>query len=445
MNAVSLGYILIVAASLILSACGPAYEARTFGEKDSPGSITGSGPNINDPTLPAGANIVRNASFDQDLSLWEDWGGSSLLTAGALSGGRAVRVSGSGTGGVGQEVLFRVKTGATYQLKVQAKVANATDEAYIGVRFFDLSNATIADLKTRITTTTYFPHTVDVTIPPGASSAKVYLWKQSPASSSADADDFSMILTKAPTAPPKEAAIANPNGFLPTGPTGSYTLVFDDSFSGSGINTTSWNTGLWFNTTINNELQAYRPENVRVGSGSLQLVAENRAALTDWGESKSYASGAINTRNKFAFTFGVVEARLRLPQGAGLASLFYLEPNNKRSPPEINIMNGFGANPGTASFNYKYYDINGVVRALVGNVAGIDYSDSYHTFTVDWSASSIRFFVDGVLHGTYTGDSILRDDAFLVLSLAVGGTMGGPPSGIGFPQTMEVDYVRVWQ
>jgi beta-glucanase (GH16 family) len=177
----------------------------------------------------------------------------------------------------------------------------------------------------------------------------------------------------------------------------------------------------------------------------MQLVAENRSALTDWGETKSYASGAINTRNKFAFTFGVVEARLRLPQGAGLASLFYLEPNNKRSPPEINIMNGLGSNASTASFNYKYYDINGVVRALVGNVAGVDYSDSYHTFTVDWSPTSIRFFVDGVLHGTYTGDSILRDDAFLVLSLAVGGSMAGTPSGIGFPQTMEVDYVRVWQ
>lgn len=442
MRVISVCYIFVF--SWIVSGCGPAFEAYNYGEEGD-GIGQGGGPVIVDPGLPATANIVRNATFTQDMNLWEDWGGSSLLSTGAYSGGRAVRISGSGQGGVGQEVLFRVKTRATYLLKAIAKVASSSDEVYMGVRFFDLSNATIADIRTRVTTTTYQNHSVSVTIPTGASSAKVYVWKQSTSNSFADFDDFSMVMTSPPAPPPKEAVINNPNNYLPTGPIGNYNLVLDESFNGSGLNTSIWNTGLWFNTTINNELQAYRPENVRVSGGNLALVAENRSAQTTWGENKSYASGAITTRNKFTFTYGVVEARMLVPVGQGLYSLFQLQPNNKRSPPEITIMSALGQNPYQTGFNYKFYDINGVVKALVGSVAGVDFSEAYHTFTLEWTDSKINFFVDGILKGTYTGDSVLRDDAFIMLSLAVGGVTPGSPSGIGFPQNLQVDYIRVWQ
>ncbi len=444
MRVISVWYIFVF--TLLVSGCGPSFDAYDYGVDEEGGGLgQGGGPVINDPGLPASANIVRNPSFTQDLDIWEDWGGSSLLSAGAYSGGRGVRISGSGQGGVGQEVLFRVKTRATYLLKAQAKVAAPSDVVYMGVRFFDLSNATIADIRTRITSTTYQPHSVSVTIPTGASSAKVYTWKESAGNSFADVDDFSMVMTSPPAAPPKEAVINNPNNFVPTGPIGNYNLVFDESFNGTGLNTSYWNTGLWFNTTINNEQQAYRPENVRISGGNLSIVAENRAAQTTWGENMSYASGAITTRNKFTFTYGVIEARLRVPVGAGLHSLFQLQPNNKRSPPEITVMQALGQQPHITGFNYKFYDINGAVKALVGTVSGVDFSDAYHLFTFEWTDTRLNFYVDGILKGTYTGDSILRDDAFLMLSLAVGGSIPGAPNGIGFPQSLQVDYVRVWQ
>lgn len=432
--------------TLLVTGCGPSFDAYNYGVDGEGGGIgQGGGPVINDPGLPANANIIRNPSFSQDMTIWEDWGGSALLSAGAYSGGRSVRISGSGQGGVGQEVLFRVKTRASYLLKAQAKVAAASDIVYLGVRFFDLSNATIADQRVRITSTNFQNHQVNVTIPTGASSAKVYVWKESAGNSFTDIDDFSMVMTAPPEAPPKEAVLNNPQNLLPTGPSGSYNLVFNESFDGSGINTSYWNTGLWFNTTINNELQAYRPENVRVSGGNLSLVAENRAAQTTWGENMDYASGAITTRNKFTFTYGVIEARLRVPVGTGLHSLFQLQPNNKRSPPEITVMQGLGKNPGATGFSYKFYDINGAVKALVGSVSGVDFSDAYHLFTLEWTETKINFYVDGILKGTYTGDSILRDDAFILLSLAVGGVVPGSPSGVGFPQSMQADYVRIWQ
>ncbi len=442
MRGVSLCYI-VVFCSAILCACGPAFEAYNYG--DVMGGGSGTGPILNDPGLPPGANIVRNASFEGDLSVWEDWGGSSLLTVGAHSGGKAVRISGSGQGGIGQEVIYRIQTGATYQLKAQAKVASLSDEVYVGVRFFDLSNGTIADFRTRVQTTSYKEHSVSLKVPTGASSAKVYVWKQSSFNSFADVDDFSMVMTAEPEPPLKQAPVANPDNVQPLGPSGQWTLVFDENFSGTRLNTTWWNTGFWYNTTINNELQAYRPENVRVGGGYLQLVAEQRSTQTTWGEPKNYASGAITTRNKFTFTFGVVEARLRVPVGQGLSSLFQIEPNNKRSPPSITVMHALGQMPTVTSFNYRYYDINGVVRGLVNNVTGMDFSDSYHTFTVEWTATHVNFYVDGVLRGSYSGSQILRDPAFLILNLAVGGTVPSPVSNVGFPQTLQVDYIRVWQ
>jgi beta-glucanase (GH16 family) len=295
-----------------------------------------------------------------------------------------------------------------------------------------------------VTTTNYALHTAQVTVPKGASSAKVYVWKESAMNSFCDFDEFSLVLNAEPPAPAKEPSIGNPNNYQPTGPSGTYNLVFDEGFNGTGLSAANWSSGLWFSTTINGELQAYRPENIQVGNGALKLMAEQRPANTTWGEPMNYASGAITTKDKFAFTMGVVEARARLPRGAGLHTLFYLEPYNKRAPPEINIMSGLGQTPSSVGFNYKFYDINGVVRSLLGSTDTADYSDSYHLFTVEWTTTAVRFYVDGVLRGSYTGDSILRDDAFIVLSLAVGGAVAGPVSA-GLPQIFEVDYVRVWQ
>jgi hypothetical protein len=401
---------------------------------------------FSEPTLSPDTNVVRNAGFDQDLSIWEDWGGSSLLSSGAFSGSRGLRISGNDQGGMGQEILFRIKTGGVYTLTAQAKIGTASDEVYLGVRFFNLLNGTISDQRVRITTTSYSAHTVQITIPQGASSAKVYVWKQSTPASTADFDDFAMTLNAPPPRPAKEVAGDNPYGYYPHGPANasSYKLVFDEEFDTSMLDTTTWNTDLWYTTTINNELQAYRPENVLMVDSHLILEAEARSTTTTWGEAKSYASGAINTKDKFHFTMGIVEIYASLPRGAGLHSMFYLQPYNKRSPPQIDFLDALGQTPNSVSFNYKYVDIEGVLRNLTGTSTGPDYSADYHLYTVEWTETAVHYYVDGVLKGSYTGDSILRDDAFIVLSLAVGGN-GVGPVGATFPETLAVQWIRVWQ
>ncbi|MGE4134015.1 MAG: hypothetical protein AB7F86_20430, partial [Bdellovibrionales bacterium] len=115
MRGISIWYIMaLIIVAVSAHGCGPAFEAYSkpqFGDGGGLNPSGGGGPVVVDPIVPKDTNIIKNASFNGDIfSIWEDWGGSSPSPSGG------VRISGSGQGGVGQELLFRVKTGATYQL-----------------------------------------------------------------------------------------------------------------------------------------------------------------------------------------------------------------------------------------------------------------------------------------------------------------------------------------
>jgi hypothetical protein len=429
---------------LSLSGCGEGFQSAI-----SPGRAGSSSGGIFD-TTPVGSahsNLLDNSSFEAGLNGWEDWGNSVLLASGTHSGAASLRVIG-GSGGRGQEVIYRLKTGATYLLKAYARVTDLSDQVYLGVRFFDTGNATIGDERVRVNTQSYSEYSVRFTLPQEVSSAKIYMYKQNSTSTPADFDDFSLTMVEGPVNPPMEPAVANPGGAQPSGPApgGGWTLVFNDDFSASNLNTSVWNTGYWFSYNIDNQLQAFRPENVRLNGGTLSLVAESRATTTTWGDPANYASGAVTTRNKFTFTFGVAEARLRVPKGRGLEAGLWLLPNNKRSPPEIDVMHVRGAAPTTAELSYLWMDASGTGHAQPMSASPADFSAAYHTFTVEWLPDHIAYYIDGVLQGRYSGDYVLRDPAFLILDLAVGGDSAGSPDGTTvFPQSFDVDYVRVWQ
>jgi beta-glucanase (GH16 family) len=91
-------------------------------------------------------------------------------------------------------------------------------------------------------------------------------------------------------------------------------------------------------------------------------------------------------------------------------------------------------------------DASGTGHAQPMSASPADFSAAYHTFTVEWLPDHIAYYIDGVLQGRYSGDYVLRDPACLILDLAVGGDSAGSPDGTTvFPQSFDVDYVRVWQ
>jgi len=79
----------------------------------------------------------------------------------------------------------------------------------------------------------------------------------------------------------------------------------------------------------------------------------------------------------------------------------------------------------------------------------VSFHEGFHIYAVEWEATQLRFYVDGVLHYTVNEQSnrpIFENPMNIILNLAVGGDFGGDPNGTTvFPQHMDVDYVRVWQ
>jgi uncharacterized repeat protein (TIGR01451 family) len=230
------------------------------------------------------------------------------------------------------------------------------------------------------------------------------------------------------------------------------TLIFDDEFDGSTLNTAVWDTCIpWWdpnNCTIedNSELELYLPENAYLdGNGHLMLKAEKKHL-----GGRNYVSGMVDSYNSFSFQYGYAEARLKVPAGNGFWPAFWMLPPNDGPWPidEIDIMENLGYDPTTAFFSY-HWPADGSTQLVQHHITGPDFSADWHTFAVDWEPSAIIWYVDGVERARYTeASNITSKPMFVILQLAIGGvdSWPGPPDDTTpFPSYFQVDYVRVWQ
>ncbi len=232
----------------------------------------------------------------------------------------------------------------------------------------------------------------------------------------------------------------------------NWSLVWSDEFNGSSLNTANWSAeiGTGSGGWGNNELQYYtnRSQNLQVTGGNLVITAlkENYGGM-------GYTSARIKTQNLKTFTYGKIEARIKLPTGQGLWPAFWMLGSNITSVGwpkcgELDIMERVNNNAfvnGTV-----HWDANG--HAEFGRVSdNLDFS-GYHVYSVEWDSSYIRWFVDGVQFNEFyiannTGNTEeFQRSFFILLNLAVGGNWpGSPNSSTPFPSQMLVDYVRVYQ
>ena len=204
----------------------------------------------------------------------------------------------------------------------------------------------------------------------------------------------------------------------------------------------------------NNELQYYtdRTENVTVQNGVLIISAKEESF-----EGSNYTSARLLTKGKFEQKYGRFEARIRLPYGQGIWPAFWLlgDDSNANVWPnigEIDIMEYRGQNPTT---------VLGTVHGP-GYSAGESISKSFtlendrfdtgfHVFGIEWGPEYINYYVDDVLYNQITpadvtGEWVFDHPFYIIINLAVGGSfVGSPNSETTFPQTMLVDYVRVYQ
>lgn len=249
-------------------------------------------------------------------------------------------------------------------------------------------------------------------------------------------------------------------------------LVWSDEFNsraGTAPDTSVWGREVGDGTVNgipgwgNSELEYYTQgtDNVATdGHGNLTITAREAdgSLLCYYGPCK-YTSARLLTKNRFEVAYGRIEARIKVPEGAGLWPAFWMlgtdiDQVNWPQTGEIDIMEFVGRVP---------HEVFGTLHGP-GYSGGQSYGDTYdlnepvgdqfHVFSVEWQPDKIVWYIDGIQYFAATPDDpfmqgkqwVFNYPFFILMNIAVGGNFGG---AVGedtvFPQSMSVDYVRLYQ
>lgn len=235
-----------------------------------------------------------------------------------------------------------------------------------------------------------------------------------------------------------------------------YSLAWSDEFLYTGLpDSAKWNFDVGGSGWGNNEKQYYTQAdtgNATVKDGVLNIVARKEKK-----ENSDYTSARLVTRGKASWTYGYVEARIKLPAGEGLWPAFWMLGNNISQVGwpacgEIDIMEHVGYQPDsswgtihTEAFNHMKGTQKGA-KIFLSNPY-----NRYHTYSVEWTPEEIRFYVDENHFFSFKNEHKTVSEwpfdspFYLILNVAVGGNLGGKIDDSIFPAILKVDYVRVFQ
>ncbi|MEL6534958.1 MAG: glycoside hydrolase family 16 protein [Bacteroidota bacterium] len=203
----------------------------------------------------------------------------------------------------------------------------------------------------------------------------------------------------------------------------------------------------------NQELQYYtdRPENVRIENGNLVITT-----LEESFEGAGYTSARLLSKDLFEQQYGRFEARIQLPWGQGIWPAFWMlgadiDENEWPGAGEIDIMEFRGQEPTTivGSVHGPGYS-GGEAISKEYTLTNDRFDTGFHIFGIEWGPDYINYYVDDVLYNQITpedvtGDWVFDKPFYILINVAVGGNfLGAPNEETVFPQTMLIDYVRVY-
>ncbi len=241
---------------------------------------------------------------------------------------------------------------------------------------------------------------------------------------------------------------------LGTPPTAcDWQLVWEDNFDGSTL-AAHWSHQTGAGGWGNGELQSYTSStaNSFVQNGNLNIVAREDSP-------GSYSSARLRSINNGDWKYGRMEARIKLPVGQGIWPAFWMMPTDAPygswpASGEIDIMEFLGHEP-QHCYTFCHYGNSPNDKGSLGTqhtAQGGDYTSTFHEFAVEWQENKIDWFIDGTLvfsaNNTQTAPYQWPFDSrfHFILNIAVGGGWpGAPDNTTSFPQTMLVDYVKVYQ
>ena len=250
-----------------------------------------------------------------------------------------------------------------------------------------------------------------------------------------------------------------------------WVLTWSDEFNGSdgsAVDSTKWVYDTGGGGWGNSELEYYTSgtANAVQQGGNLVITATtaNASSYTCSYPSNGpchYTSARLKTLGKFSQQYGRFEARIQMPEGQGIWPAFWMMGDNINTANwpacgEIDVMENIGKEP-TINHGSIHMPASGSTSddQLTGMYTlsgGAKLGDAFHTYAIEWTSSQVTFYVDDMLYETQTkagatGRTWEFDHPFFILlNVAVGGTWpGSPDSTTTFPQTMKVDWVRVYQ
>jgi beta-glucanase (GH16 family) len=245
------------------------------------------------------------------------------------------------------------------------------------------------------------------------------------------------------------------------------TLIWSDEFEGTGaIDSEKWfhqtqlpPGGSWWGGIIQHYTN--KLDNTYLEDGNLNLVAK-KEVFKDQGITKQYTSARLNS--KFAFTYGRVEVRAKLPQGTGTWPAIWMLNTNidedgaywdnegygKVKWPvcgEIDILEHWGKNQDVVSSALHNASSYGYNVENVGEQKIENASTDFHIYSLEWTPEKMIFSVDGKEHFTYSPKKKnsktwpYDTDYYLILNIAI-----EPDIDPDFTESpMIVDYIRIYQ
>lgn len=264
----------------------------------------------------------------------------------------------------------------------------------------------------------------------------------------------------------------------PDDPVEGYSLIWSDEFDGTSLNMDNWSyeLGNWktddkgnyiTNGWGNNEQEFYTDSNTTVSDGILTIAARKENYTDAVQGSYEYTSARLSSQYKFSTCGGRIEVRARCDYGKSLWPAIWMLPEDSvyggwAASGEIDIMEGWGSTPGKICGTIHFGDVWPGNTYLTNdyNFPDGDSTENWHTYSVEWDSSEMRWYVDDKLYSTQSEwYSVNRaypapfdQNFYILLNLAVGGHFDGIDGIYAEPLTFadgekhfDIDYVRVYK
>ena len=293
---------------------------------------------------------------------------------------------------------------------------------------------------------------------------------QAPADGASPSSDPASSPASSSASTPASAPVSTPTDGASTPATtlNGRTLVWNDEFSTNGLpDSSKWAYDTYRNKDgwYNNELQYYgnaRLQNSSISNGVLSVTAVREPiAKANFSDSRtagySFSSARLITQGKYTFTYGFVEVRAKLPCSLGTWPAIWMLGSSAGTWPdigEIDIVEQRGTNNAAkqtvlATLHMRANYGGGGITATRSLA---DACTAFHKYQLTWSANKIELGVDGTVFNSYTKPAGATNSnwpfdkpQYLLLNLAMGGDLGGAVSAAFSRDSMQVDYVRVYQ